>query len=407
MINKQKILGLRQERKKAFDKGTEYLERAKDGVMSAEDRSAYEAVMEDFDRLSGEIEALEAHEERAARMGSFDDDPGGEAHKPNPGEERGDEGKAEYRKVFEKALRHGMVSLNREERKILETRAMAEGTTTAGGHLVPDVLDKKFLEHLANISVMMKLGTEIATSGGDHEIPIADGQGTFYWTGESESYTDSSPTIDKKTLSAYKGTFLVKISEELVADSAFDIFNHLAVCYANVAGDAIESRLISGTGSSQISGVATGAAAGITAAAAAAITTDELLNLKSSVKAKYWRQPKAGYLMSPSTMMAVRKLKNSNGQYLWQPSLTVGAPDSFDGNAVYVSDQMPSMEAAAVPVLFGDFSYYWIGKRGSRAMQILNELYAENGQIGFRVYERLDGVLTRSEAVKKLTMAAA
>lgn len=402
MYEKQLINAKKQERKKLFDKGTEILNRAKEGVLSAEDQNEYDAVMVDFDKIGGEIERMERHNEAETLV---TENRGSDGHKPDPEkkEDRGKKDNPEFRSAFEKYLRFGKDSMTREELNALQTRAMSSTTGSAGGYLVPDEFANKIIEKLANVSVMRKLATIIQTRG-DYKIPIANGKGSVFWTGESAALTESDPDFDQKTLDAYKLTYLVRVPEELAHDESFDLFGYLARCYADLAGEAQESKFFQGSGTSEITGAITGASAGVTAAATSAITMDELLSLKYALKPQYWAG--ASWIFNPATAGAVRKLKDSNGRYLWQPSLQVGQPDNFDGKPVYVTAGMPDMAASSVPVLFGDFSYYWITERGGRVFQTLKERYADVGQIGFRGYERVDGALTLSETVKKITMAA-
>lgn len=386
------IIGLKQERKSLFEKGKENLDKAE---RNQEDMNAYDAIMADFDKLTRSIDEAEALNDRAGLVET-------EIHKPEVEDRAGD--KPEYRKVFEKLVRYGKDSLSREDLGVLEEkRAMSAGTTTAGGYAIPDEFQGEIVKKLANVSAMRNLARIITTSG-DRKIPIQNATGAATWTAEAADYTDVAPTLTEVSLDAYKLTFLVKISEELAHDEAVNLMDYVSDCYATAAGEAQETRFFQGTGSSQINGACTAAAAGVTAASETAITMDELLGLKFAVKPSYWFN--GSWTMAPSTALLIRKLKDSSGRYLWQPSLQIGQPDMLDGNPVYLTAGMPAATEGLVPVLFGDFKYYWIAERGARVIQVLNERFADAGQIGFRAYERIDGDLTQSEAVKKLTMAA-
>ena len=111
-------------------------------------------------------------------------------------------------------------------------------------------------------------------------------------------------------------------------------------------------------------------------------------------------------MMNDSTVRSLRKLKNGSGDYLWQPAVTAGTPDTILGHPVYTSSFMPVIESGAKAILFGDMSYYWIADREGRTFQRLNELYAPTGQVGFLSSERVDGKLILPEAVKVLQMKA-
>ena len=146
-----------------------------------------------------------------------------------------------------------------------------------------------------------------------------------------------------------------------------------------------------------------GAQTGVTAASSTAITADELIDLFYSLKSPYRR--KAVWVMNDSTFKAIRKLKDNQGQYLWQPSLTAGTPDTILNRPVYTSGFMPTLATGNKTILFGDLGYYWVADREGRSFKRLNELYAPTGQVGFLTSQRVDGKLILPEAVKVLQQA--
>lgn len=148
-----------------------------------------------------------------------------------------------------------------------------------------------------------------------------------------------------------------------------------------------------------------GAETGVTAASATAVTADELMDLYYSLKSPY--RKKSVWVLNDSTIKAIRKLKDTNGQYLWQPSLTAGTPDTILGRPVKTSAYMPTIAAGAKTIAFGDFSYYWIADRQGRSFKRLNELFAATGQVGFLASQRVDGKMILAEAVKVLVQKAA
>ena len=143
----------------------------------------------------------------------------------------------------------------------------------------------------------------------------------------------------------------------------------------------------------------------MTANAAATFTADEIFDLFYSLKAPYRRS--AVFVMNDATVKALRKLKDNNGQYLWQPSLTAGAPDTLLNRPVYTSAFMPVLEAGAKSILFGDLSYYWVADRQGRSFRRLGELFAPTGQVGFLATQRVDGKLILPEAVKVMQQKSA
>lgn len=202
------------------------------------------------------------------------------------------------------------------------------------------------------------------------------------------------------------------MSIELLDDSAFDLEEYIAREFAYAFGAAEEQAFCVGTGTGQPTGLftANGGTVGVTAASATAVTTDEMISLIYALKAPYRKNAK--FLMNDATVSALRKLKDSNGQYLWQPSMQAGQPDRLLGYEIYTSPYVPTMAAGALSIAFGDFQSYWIADRTGRTVQRLNELYSTNGQVGFVATDELsllssvDGKIILSEGIQLLKMKA-
>ena len=279
--------------------------------------------------------------------------------------------------------------------------ALQVGAATEGGNIVPTELDTMLVEYLQDYNEFRQYVNVIQTAS-DREFPIETSLGVAAWTAEEAAYGESDAAFGKTTLSAHKLTRIIKVSEELVMDSVFDLMGYLARNFAKSFGLAEETAFVAGTNSGQPNGFNTAATTGKTAASATAITSDELIDLYHSLSRPY-RQG-AIFTMADATLASVRKLKDSNGQYIWQPGLQAGQPDLLLGKPVISSTAMPAMTAGLDSVSFGDLSYYYVVERGARQMQVLVEKYADSGQIGYRMFERLDGELIDTNAVKNLTM---
>ena len=184
----------------------------------------------------------------------------------------------------------------------------------------------------------------------------------------------------------------------------FDVESYLMNEFARAFGVAEEQAFCVGTGTNQPTGIftANGGTVGVTAASATAITSDEIINLIYALKAPYRKNAK--FLMNDATITMLRKLKDGNGQYLWQPSMQAGEPDKLFGYDIYTSPYVPTAAANALPIAFGDFSNYWISDRMNRTVQRLNELYATSGQIGYVSAERVDGKVIMPDAIQLLQM---
>ena len=206
-------------------------------------------------------------------------------------------------------------------------------------------------------------------------------------------------------IDAHKLGTIIKVSEELLADSAFNLESYFALEFARRIGRKEEEAFINGNGSSKPTGILQTAEVGITAAKADAITADNLIDLFYSLKGPYRRN--AVWVVNDSTVKAIRKLKDSNGQYIWQPALKDGDHDTLLGRPILTTSAMPEIGADAKPVIFGDLSFYWVGDRQGVTFKRLNERYADVGQVGFLASRRVDGKLVLPEAVKVLQMPSA
>ena len=253
---------------------------------------------------------------------------------------------------------------------------------------------------------MIRSIAKVITTQNDRKIPVAVGHSVANWTAENGAYTESNLTFAQKQIDAFKLTDLIRVSVELLQDSAFDLESYIANEFARAFGIAEEQAFCVGTGTGQPTGIftANGGEVGVTAAANNAITADEIINLIYSLKSPYRRNAK--FLMNDATVALIRKLKDKNDAYLWQPSLQAGEPDKLLGYDLYTSPYVPVVGAGALTIAFGDFNNYWIGDRAGRTVQRLNELYATNGQIGYVATERVDGKVILPEGIKLLKMKA-
>ena len=396
------ILELREKRAKAWEAAKAFLDshRNDKGVLSAEDDAAYTRMEQEITDLGKEIARLERQETLDAELNRPVNKP--LTGKPMSGKEETKTGRAtdEYRQNFWNMMR---------SKTPMPTvmNALQIGTDSEGGYLVPDEYERTLVEALEEENIFRQLAKIIQTSSGDRKIPIVTSHGSAAWLDEEDALTESDEVFGQTSLSAYKlGTFL-KVSDELLNDSVFDLPSYISTEFARRIGAKEEEAFFVGDGSGKPTGIfaATGGAqTGVTAASSTAITADELIDLFYSLKSPYRR--KAVWVMNDSTVKAIRKLKDNQGQYLWQPSLTAGTPDTILGRPVRTSAYMPAIAASAKTIAFGDFSYYWIADRQGRSFKRLNELYAANGQVGFLASQRVDGKLILSEAIKVLAQKA-
>jgi len=392
----KKVLEMREKCAKAWDAAKAFLDaRAKDGVLSPEDNTTYENMLADVDAMARQIAIEEDRVARDAAMAQPTSKP--LTGKPTDGNMKptSTRASAEYKEDFGRVLRG----------KTLLHNVMSEGVDADGGFLVPEEFEHQIVTGLEAANVIRSIAKTITTSA-ERKIPIAATHSTAQWTPENSSYTESNPTFAQKTIDAFKLTDLVKVSVELLQDSVFDLEDYIANEFARAFGVSEEEAFCIGTGSGQPTGIftANGGTVGVTAGSATAITVDNLIDLIYALKSPYRRN--AVFLMRDVTVSALRKLKDNNGAYLWQPSVQAGQPDRLLGYPLYTSPYAPTVAAGALPIAFGDFSNYWIADRMGRTVQRLNELYAGNGQVGFLATERVDGKVILAEGIQLLKMGA-
>lgn len=393
-----KSIELRQKRNDLWEKAKLFLDNAKrDGdVLSAEDVATYEKMEKEIVALGKEIGIVERREALDLELSK----PTTSAIVTTPTSTTDSKtGRAsdEYRQSFWNAMRNKKFSYE-------VANALEIGTDSEGGYLVPDEYGSTLIDRLAEENIIRQYATVIKSSNGDKKIPIVAGQGEASWTDEEAAYTESDDAFGVITLGAHKLSSIIKVSEELLNDSAFDLESYISKEFVRRMAAAEENAFIVGNGTGRPTGILQSAELGKTTAAASAITADEIIDLYHSLRSPYRKN--AVFIANDSTVKAIRQLKDENGMYLWQPGLKEGQPDTLLGNKIISSAYMPEIGAGKKPLLFGDLSYYWIADRQGRTFQRLNELFAATGQVGFRTFQRVDGKLTLAEAVKTLSCKA-
>lgn len=394
------ILELREKRAKAWDAAKQFLDakRGADGMLSEEDTATYDKMEQDVMNLGKEIERLERQAAIDAELSKATSTPltGKPGAKMKEEKEKTGRASDEYSGSFWNAMR-----VKAPMPSVLN--ALQEGTDSEGGYLVPDEFERTLVEALEEENVFRTLAHVIKTSSGDRKIPVVATKGTANWVDEEGAYTESDDAFSQVSIGAYKLGTMIKVSEELLADSVFDLEEYISKEFARRIGSREEESFFNGDGKGKPLGILAetgGAEVGVTAASATAITADEVIDLFYSLKAPYRKN--AVWVLNDATVKQIRKLKDSTGQYLWQPSLVAGTPDTILGRPVKTSAFMPVAAAGAKSIAFGDFKYYWIADRQGRTFKKLSELYAANGQVGFMGTQRVDGKLILPEAIKVL-----
>ena len=388
---------------------------AKEGrAMTQEEVSKWDKMEADEAAMTRTINATEKTErfaaEQAARHFEQRDAANGvwtsTSTKPN------DKGKEEsYRDAYTQYLKYGKAALDNEQRSLLQTRGTATqvvGTDSLGGYLVPDTWQPEIERAMLDYSGIMQAARIIRTAGGN----------TLYWpteddtttlavkTAEAAAVTVADLTFAEKRLDAYKYTSMIKVSEELLQDSAYDIQAEITNAFGPRFGRILNQEATLGDGSGDPNGVVTAATLGKTTASATAITLLEVLDLKHSIDPAYRNGPNFGFMFNDAVLLALKKLVDTTGRQLWTPSFRENQPDTIDSTRYWINQSMDStINTASKIMLCGDFSKYIIRIAKDMSVTRLNELYAENGLVGFRGVMRFDGELINAGAVKYMLTA--
>lgn len=393
------ITELREKRAKTWSAMENFLDsqRNDQGVLSEEDDAIYTKMEKEFESYTNEIKRMERKDAIEAELNKPVSTP--LTAKPmvakDEEENVGRKSKA-YKKSFWNAMRAKAVRPD-------VMNALQIGSDTEGGYLVPDEYEKTLVESLEEENLFRKIAKVITTSSGDRKIPVVATKGTASWVDEEGTINESDDAFSQVSIGAYKLGTLIKVSEELLNDSVFNLESYISKEFARRIGSKEEDAFFNGDGVGKPIGIFNstgGAEVGVTAASSTAITADELIDLFYSLKAPYRKN--AVWVLNDATIKAIRKLKDNNGNYLWQPALTANTPDTILGRPVFTSSYVPTIAAGAKTIAFGDFSYYWVADRQSRSFKRLNELYAATGQVGFVATQRVDGKLILPEAIKVL-----
>ncbi|EKR9290982.1 phage major capsid protein [Enterococcus faecalis] len=397
-----KIQELMEKRKQAWEGAKAFVEakKDKDGLMSDEDAKTYADMEKKVSNFTKEIERMQSMEAMEREMAKPMTEP--LTSQPmqtenNMKPKKTGRASNEYKEGVLEAFRSNF-------RKV--SNVLQEGVDSAGGYLVPEEYDKRLIDGLTEENIMRTLGTTITTSG-EHKINIAGAKPAASWIEEGGALVFEDASFEQIILDAHKLHVAIKVTDELLYDNAFNLESYILTQFSKALANAEENAFLNGDGVGKPLGIFAengGGQVAITTNTQSSITADEIINLVHSLKRPYRKNAK--FIMNDQTIALIRKLKDNNGAYLWQPSLQAGEPDRLFGYPVYTSAYVPTVTAGTPVIAFGDFSYYNIGDRGVRSFDQLRELFAGNGMVGFLAKERVDGKLVLPEAVQILKMKA-
>jgi len=397
------IMELRSKRNALWEQTKAFLEkhRGENGLVEASAVETYNKMASDVQALGAEIERLEQQAAVDAALAAPTSKPVTNA--PTATNDRKSETNPtatdEYKNAFWNMVRN-------KGDQFAVRNALSVGEDTEGGFTVPDEFERRLIQALEENNIFRQMATVIKTNSGTRKIPIANDTMEAQWIDEGEEIPETDTKFGQTTLSAYKLGTMIKISNELLHDSAFDLASYIAARFGVAMGNAEERAFFTGDGDKKPLGILDetgGAELGVTAASQTAITFDEIFDLYYSLKSPYRRN--AQFVCNETILLQLMKLKDKNENYLWKPSLDIAKPDTLLGRPIRTSSFMPGIAKGERVLLFGDLKHYWVADRQNRTFRRLNELYARTDQVGFLTTQRVDGRLILPEAVKVLKMS--
>ena len=389
-----KINELIEKRAKLWEEAKNFLDTHtdEDGKLSAEDAATYEKMESDVVDMKKSIDRLQRQAVIDRELNKPTSKP--IINEPTAGKPLNIRATDEYKQ--------GMLTAMRTRFRTISD-VLQEGNDQQGGYLVPEEYDKRLIDVLTEENIMRGFATKITTSG-EHKINIAATKPAAAWIEEGEALTFGEATFDQIMMDAYKLHVAIKITEELLYDNAFNLESYIIDQFGKALANAEEEAFLNGDGKGKPAGIFDAEKGGQvnTTTSGNTISADDIITLIYNLKRPYRKS--AAFITNDKTLASIRKLKDNNGVYMWQPALTAGEPDRLMGYAVHTSEFAPESATGKPVMAFGDFSYYNIGDRGSRSMQELKELFAGNGMVGYVMKERVDGRLILPEAVQIMKM---
>lgn len=390
-------------------------------AMSDADRTAAETV---HDRAMGDYDTLEVRIGREEKLIEAEERANPRDPRRPTGEDRevaptGADLAAKRTAAFKNYLRYGLQDLTPEERKLVgpqrridpenpEQRAQGTGDSTQGGFLIPQGFQDELVIALKQYGPMLDPGVtrEIATTTGNL-IPwpsMDDTANKGRRLAENTQVGTASLAFGVHNLFAYKYTTdVVLVSNELLQDSAIDPEQIIRDAMAIRLGRIVNQETTIGTGAAMPKGIAFAAPQGYQAAASSALTFDDMIELEHSIDPLYRKMPGVRWMFADSTLKSLRKLKDGDGQYIWQPASVVAkAPATISNYNYEINQDVAAIGSGNKSVIFGDMQRYVVRRVKEFLVRRLDERYADFDQVGFIGFARYDGALVDEKAMVAL-----
>jgi HK97 family phage major capsid protein len=416
-----KLKDLRERQAKLVAEARAKYEEIKDDTPEAravEIEAEYDEIMAAYDALEVEANAIEEREERKRKLEEREaalnrPDPRRPLYEAPPAKANEDKDIEEARaKAFQSYLRYGTSGLSPEQRGLLtraEERAQGVAVGTQGGYLVPEGFMAELVVALKAWGPMLDPGvTRFLTTATGASIPwptMDDTSNEGALIAENTQVALAEISFGTKNLEAYKYTSgVVLVASELLQDSAVDVESVVRSAMAERIARVGNKHTTIGDGASKPHGIVSASSAGATAASATAITFDDLIELEHAVDPAYRSDPSCRFMFNDSTLKAIRKLKDGEDRYVWQPAdVRTGSPTTILNYPYSVNQALASIGTGNRSVVFGAFNRYVVRMVNEFSVRRLIERYADYDQTGFIGFTRLDGELIDANAIKRLT----
>src|SRR5215217_1008079 len=378
--------------------------------LSGEETGRFQALNEEIDRLDERIAGVLEQEKRSK---DADDAFNAIARKPITGStdsrSNGDSGdfSTELREFAQGKRGHAMEIPGRT----VDFRTLSKLSAGAGLNTVPTSFYDRLIAHLIETAAILRVGaTVLQTSGGESiQVPKTTAHSSAAIVTEGGTIAASDPAFGQITLGAFKYGLLIQVSRELIADTGVDLEGYLAMQAGRALGNAFGAHAITGTGTTQPRGITLDSTLGVTTGTGVAgvPTADNLIDLFFSVIPPYRNSPAAAWLVKDSTVASLRKLKDTTNQYIWQPGLQAGVPDTILGKPVITDPNVAATAVNAKSVVFGDLSQYFVRMVNGVRFERSDEYAFNTDLVTFRALIRADGALVDlTGAVKHIVGAA-
>lgn len=402
------IKRLRERRNQVWEQAKEIADRAaeENRAFTGEEEAQWQTLNAELDALDQRIKATLDGETRAKEAeDAFNNLQGRTPDRP---EDQRSSTESELRAFL---LGEGARSLEIKPQGRVDFRALSKSPATAGGNTVPISFYDRLVAHLIEVSAVMQAGATILNTGSGEQlqVPKTTAHSTATITPEAATIPTSDPAFGQITLGAFKYGVLIDVSRELVSDTGVDLEGYLAMQAGRALGNAFGEHAITGDGVSKPRGLVTDATVGKAGASTVGgqFNADDLIDLFFSVIAPYRASASARWIMSDSSIAAARKLKLTDGQYIWQPGLLVDAPDTMLGRPVLTDPYVADVALGAKSVVFGDLSQYFIRLAGGVRFERSDDFRFGTDMVTFRALLRADSALVDLTGAVKIFQGAA